>query len=45
MVMLYMGIYFLTILLKGYDVLDFVINRDKIRQKRYKIIEEGVDAS
>lgn len=45
MVLLYMGIYFLTILLKGYDLIDFVINRDKIRQKRYKIIEEGVDAS
>jgi hypothetical protein len=45
MVMLYMGIYFLTILLKGYDLIDFVINRDKIRQKRYKIIEKGVDVS
>jgi hypothetical protein len=45
MVMLYMGIYFLTILLKGYDLIDFVINREKIRQKRYKIIEEGVDES
>ena len=45
MVMLYMGIYFLTILLKGYDLIDFVINRDKIRQKRYKIIEERVEAS
>ncbi|MFX1310811.1 MAG: hypothetical protein ACFE8C_14020 [Promethearchaeota archaeon] len=36
MVMLYMGIYFLTILLKGYDFLDFVINRKKIREIRYK---------
>jgi hypothetical protein len=45
MVLLYMGVYFLTILLKGYDLIDFVINRDKIRKKRYKIIEEGVDAS
>jgi hypothetical protein len=41
MVMLYMGIYFLTIILKGYDLVDFVVNRDKIRQKRYKIIEGG----
>lgn len=41
MVMLYMGIYFLTIILKGYDLVDFVANRDKIRQKRYKIIEGG----
>ena len=45
MVLLYMGVYFLTILLKGYDLIDFVINRDKIRQKRYKIIEKGVDVS
>jgi hypothetical protein len=44
MVMLYMGVYFLTILLKGYDFVDFVINRDKIRQKRYKITE-GADLS
>jgi hypothetical protein len=36
MVMLYMGIYFLTILLKGYDFLDFIINREKIRENRYK---------
>lgn len=41
MVMLYMGVYFLTIILKGYDLVDFVVNRDKIRQKRYKIIEGG----
>lgn len=36
MVMLYLGIYFLTIILKGYDLVDFIINRDKIREKRYK---------
>jgi hypothetical protein len=36
MVMLYMGIYFLTIILKGYDLADFIINRDKIRENRYK---------
>ena len=36
MVMLYMGIYFLTIILKGYDLADFIINRDKIREIRYK---------
>jgi hypothetical protein len=41
MVMLYMGVYFLTIILKAYDLVDFVVNRDKIRQKRYKIIEGG----
>ena len=36
MVMLYMGIYFLTVVLKGYDLIDFVVNRDKIRERRYK---------
>jgi len=41
MVLLYMGVYFLTIILKGYDFVDFIINRDKIREKRYKIIEEA----
>jgi len=41
MVMLYMGTYFLTILLKGYDFLDFIINRKTIREKRYKTIIGG----
>jgi hypothetical protein len=36
MVMLYMGVYFLTIILKGYDFFDFILNRKKIREKRYK---------
>ena len=36
MVMLYMGVYFLTIVLKGYDFFDFVLNRKTIREKRYK---------
>jgi len=36
MVMLYMGVYFLTILLKGYDFFDFLLNRKTIREKRYK---------
>jgi hypothetical protein len=36
MVMLYLGIYFLTIVLKGYDLVDFTVNRDKIRENRYK---------
>jgi hypothetical protein len=35
MVMLYMGVYFLTIILKGYDFFDFVLNRKKIRENRY----------
>ena len=45
MVMLYMGTYFLTILLKGYDFFDFVINRKTIRGKRYKTELLGVKKS
>ena len=45
MVMLYMGIYFLTIILKGYDFLDFVFNRKAIREKRYKTKIEGEELS
>jgi len=45
MVMLYMGVYFLTILLKGYDFFDFVLNREKIREKRYKKQEGGNEPS
>lgn len=36
MVLMYMGIYFLTIVLKMYDIIDFTINREKIREKRMK---------
>ena len=43
MVMLYMGIYFLTIILKSYDLLDFIINRKTIREKRYKTKVGGND--
>ena len=45
MVMLYMGTYFLTILLKGYDFLDFAINRKSIREKRYKTTIGGEEVS
>ena len=45
MVMLYMGTYFLTILLKGYDFLDFMINRKTIREKRYKTTIGGKEVS
>ena len=34
MVMLYLGIYFLTIILKSYDLVDFIVNRKKIRERR-----------
>ena len=43
MVMLYMGVYFLTIILKGYDFFDFILNRKKIREKRYKTKSGGDD--
>jgi hypothetical protein len=36
MVLLYMGIYFLTIIIKVYDIIDFSINREKIRENRMK---------
>lgn len=36
MVMLYLGIYFLTIILKVYDLIDFTVNRDKIQKARWK---------
>ncbi len=32
--MLYMGIYFLTIIIKTYDLVDFTLNREKIRAER-----------
>ncbi|TXT65086.1 MAG: conserved membrane protein of unknown function [Promethearchaeota archaeon] len=34
--MLYMGIYFLTISIKIYDLIDFTLNREKIRAERMK---------
>ena len=36
MILVYMGIYFLTIILKVYDIFDFTINREKIREERMK---------
>ena len=45
MVLLYMGVYFLTILLKGYDFFDFLLNRKTIREKRYKTEVGGNDLS
>jgi len=34
MIMVILGIYFLTIILKTYDLVDFIVNRNKIREKR-----------
>ncbi|TFF95861.1 MAG: hypothetical protein EU547_07055 [Promethearchaeota archaeon] len=36
MILVYMGIYTLTILIKVYDLADFVINREKIRTERWE---------
>ncbi|MFX1456763.1 MAG: hypothetical protein ACFFDB_15425 [Promethearchaeota archaeon] len=36
MILVYMGIYFLTIVLRVYDVIDYSINREKIRENRMK---------
>lgn len=36
MILTYMGIYFLTVILKAYDLIDFIVNRDKIKFKRGK---------
>ena len=36
MILIFMGIYFLTIVLKVYDIFDFTINREKIRENRMK---------
>ena len=36
MILTYMGIYFLTVILKAYDLIDFIVNRDKIKFERGK---------
>jgi len=36
MFLVYIGIYFLTIVIKIYDIIDFTINRKKIRENRMK---------
>ncbi|MFX1343495.1 MAG: hypothetical protein ACFFBC_01075 [Promethearchaeota archaeon] len=36
MILIYMGVYFLTIVLKVYDIFDYTINREKIRENRMK---------
>jgi len=36
MILIYLGIYFLTIVIKSYDIIDFIINRKKIRENRMK---------
>lgn len=36
MVLIYMGIYFLTIVIKMYDIIDFAVNREEIRKDRMK---------
>ncbi|TFG24782.1 MAG: hypothetical protein EU529_03075 [Promethearchaeota archaeon] len=34
LILTYIGIYFLTVILKAYDLIDFIINRDKIKFER-----------
>ena len=41
MIITYLGIYFLTILLKVYDIVDFVVNREKIREKRMEKLRKA----
>lgn len=36
MVLICLGIYFLTIILRVYDIIDFTVNREKIRENRMK---------
>ncbi|MFX1363380.1 MAG: hypothetical protein ACFFCE_10200 [Promethearchaeota archaeon] len=36
MVLVTLGVYFLTVVLKVYDIIDFTINREKIREERIK---------
>jgi hypothetical protein len=44
LVLTYMGIYFMTVLIKGYDLIDFIVNRDKIRKNRIeKSLGEDVE--
>ena len=43
MILVYLGVYFLTILLKIYDIVDFTINRFKIRDEReQKLLQKEV---
>lgn len=43
MILVYLGIYFLSILLKVYDVVDFSVNRFKIREeKEQKLLQKEV---
>jgi hypothetical protein len=41
MIMMYLGIYLFLILLKVYDIVDFIVNRDKIREIRLNKIREN----
>ncbi len=36
MILVFLGIYFLTIILRVYDIIDFSVNREKIRENRMK---------
>lgn len=38
MILIYLGIYFFSIILKVYDIIDFTINRKKLRENRMKAL-------
>lgn len=40
MILMYLGIYLFLILLKTYDIIDFVVNREKIRERRNNKIRD-----
>jgi len=38
MILVYLGVYFFSIILKVYDIIDFIINRKKLRENRMKAL-------
>jgi hypothetical protein len=38
MILIYLGVYFFSIILKMYDILDFIINRKQLRENRMKAL-------
>ena len=38
MILIYLGVYFFSIILKVYDIVDFIVNRKKLRENRMKAL-------
>ena len=38
MILIYLGVYFFSIIIKVYDIIDFTINRKKLRENRMKAL-------